>query len=220
MTSQMNLACRVIGVAPRLTRGYAAAAPSTTNVQPPLTLHGLDGKYATALFTAAAKKNALTTVEAELKQVQNIVNKDKSVQNFLQNPSLGRDAKQAGINTLLKNIKHSDITKNFFKTLAENGRLAETQKVINGYFELIQAHNGEIPVVITSSKELDSASLTKLKDILHKSSIASKNQKLSISNKVNPSILGGLIVEYGDKTIDLSAAAKIAKYNKLISDVI
>jgi len=104
--------------------------------------------------------------------------------------------------------------------LAENGRLAETPKIITGYFELIQAHNGEIPVVITSPKELDSASLNKLKDILGKSSIASKNQKLTISNKVNPAILGGLVVEYGDKTIDLSAASKLAKYNKLVSYVI
>jgi len=213
---------QVITAAPRLARGYAAvaAATPTAHVQPPLTLHGIDGKYATALYTAAAKRNLLIPVETELKQVQTVVSKDPKIQSFLENPSLGRDAKRSGVKNMLGSQKYSDITRNFFDTLAENGRLGETVKIINGYLELMQAHRGEIPVTITSHKELDAATLAKLKDSLTKGSIASKDQKLIISNKVNPAILGGLVIEFGDKTIDLSAASRIAKLNKLIDDAV
>jgi F-type H+-transporting ATPase subunit O len=38
--------------------------------------------------------------------------------------------------------------------------------------------------------------------------------------KVNPDILGGLVVEIGDRTIDYSVSAKIAKLNKLLTDIV
>jgi F-type H+-transporting ATPase subunit O len=112
----------------------------------------LDGRYATALYTAAAKENVLDTVEKELKQVQGVVAKDKSVQTLLENPTLNRSTKKQGVQLLMKSGKYSKITSNLFETLAENGRLAETQKVIAAYQELMSAHRNELNVVITSAK--------------------------------------------------------------------
>jgi len=117
-----------------------------------LTLFGLDGRYATALYTAAAKENVLDAVEKELKQVQGIVSKDKSVQALLENPTLNRTTKKQGVQQLLKSGKYSKVTSNLFVTLAENGRLSETQKIIAAYQELMSAHRNELNVVITSAK--------------------------------------------------------------------
>lgn len=50
-----------------------------------------------------------------------------------------------------------------------------------------------------------------------------KNRKEKRSNhlvQVNPDVLGGLIVEIGDRTIDLSVSAKIAKLNKALTDTL
>ncbi|OZJ04921.1 hypothetical protein BZG36_02634 [Bifiguratus adelaidae] len=199
-------------------RGYATAAKGAS-VQIPLTLNGIDGRYATALWTAAAKKSALENVEKELQQMQNVVAKDPKVQYFLENPTLGREQKREGVKALLKGGKYTDITRNFFDVLAENGRLSETSKIISGYQQLMQAHRGELPVTITSAKELDSATLKRLTDSLQKGKL-SAGQKLIISNKVNPGIIGGLVVEFGDKTIDLSVSTRIAKLNKLVSDAV
>ena len=117
-----------------------------------MTLFGLDGRYATALYTAAAKENVLDAVEKELKQVQGIVSKDKSVQALLENPTLNRTTKKQGVQQLLKSGKYSKVTSNLFVTLAENGRLSETQKIIAAYQELMSAHRNELNVVITSAK--------------------------------------------------------------------
>lgn len=117
-----------------------------------MTLFGLDGRYATALYTAAARENVLETVEKELKQVQSVVAKDKKVQSLLEDPTINRSTKKAGVQQLMKSGKYSKITSNLFETLAENGRLVETQKVIAAYHELMGAHRNELNVVITSAK--------------------------------------------------------------------
>ncbi|RIA95516.1 ATP synthase delta subunit-domain-containing protein [Glomus cerebriforme] len=182
----------------------------------PLTLYGIEGRYATALFTAATKKEALENVETELKKIKTVIEKDSKIRNFLDDPTLSRQNKKSGIQELLKDGKYSETTKNFFIVLAENGRLSQASKIINAYQSLMTASRGEVPVTVISAKQLDSKIVDKLKPTLSK--FLDPNQKIVISNKVNPSILGGLVVEIGsDKTIDLSVSSKLAKLNKLLT---
>ncbi|KAG0222995.1 hypothetical protein BGW42_006175 [Actinomortierella wolfii] len=199
--------------APRLARGYATASNA---VKIPAVLHGIEGRYATALYSAAAKKQALETVESDLKQVKAVVEKDTKLRAFLENPTINRNEKKDGVKKMLGAGKYSDLTKNFFDTLAENGRLYDTVKIINSYDTLMSAHRGEVQVTITSAKELDAKDINKIKGFLSKSSYVSPKQTLVVSNKVNPSILGGLVVEFGDKTIDLSVSSKVNKLNQLL----
>ncbi|KAG0221573.1 hypothetical protein BGW41_006680, partial [Actinomortierella wolfii] len=196
-----------------LARGYATASNA---VKIPAVLHGIEGRYATALYSAAAKKQALETVESDLKQVKAVVEKDAKLRAFLENPTINRNEKKDGVKKMLGAGKYSDLTKNFFDTLAENGRLYDTVKIINSYDTLMSAHRGEVQVTITSAKELDAKDINKIKGFLSKSSYVSPKQTLVVSNKVNPSILGGLVVEFGDKTIDLSVSSKVNKLNQLL----
>ncbi|RUS21354.1 ATP synthase delta subunit-domain-containing protein [Endogone sp. FLAS-F59071] len=201
-------------IAPKLlARAYATATQKS--VQVPIVLYGIDGRYATALYTAAAKKQALEAVENDLKQVATVLNKEKGLQDILLNPTLNREAKKKGVKEIFKAGKYSDLTQNLFQTLAENGRLNAALKIIDSYSQLMTAYRGEMPVIITSAKELETSNLNKLKESLNKSPLA-KSHKLLFSNKVNPSILGGIVIEFGDKTIDLSVSSGLAKLNKLI----
>lgn len=175
-------------------------------------------RYATALYTAAARQNALEAVEKDLKALNQAVEKDDSLRAFLENPTVNRAVKMEGIVSALKKAgKPSEITQNFFETLAENGRLNQTSKVVEAFSELMSAHRNELPLVVTSAKALDKSALNKIVDSLEKSSLA-EGKKLLVSNKVKPDILGGIMVEIGDKSIDLTVSAKLAKLNKLITD--
>lgn len=120
--------------------------------QVPIVLYGIDGRYATALYTAASKKKVLETVETDLKQVATVLNKEKSLQDILLNPTLNREAKKKGVQEIFKAGKYSDLTQNLFQTLAENGRLNVSLKIIDSYFQLMTAYRGEMPVIITSAK--------------------------------------------------------------------
>lgn len=63
---------------------------------------------------------------------------------------------------------------------------------------------------------MDKSTLNKIADSLQKSKLA-EGKKLLVSNKVKPDILGGILVEIGDKSIDLTVSAKVAKLNKLVT---
>ena len=124
--------------------------PSTSG-QVPAVIHGLEGRYATALYTAAFKKKSLETVEGELKKVQAVIQKDANVRAFLHDPVLNRVAKKQGVKQLLGD-RYSELTRNFFDVLADNGRMPETAKILDSYFALMAAHRGELSVTVTTAK--------------------------------------------------------------------
>lgn len=181
-------------------------------------LFGIDGRYATALYTAAAKKSALQTVESDLTALQSTIGKSTAIQIGLENPMINRADKLQLVTELSKG--KSPITGNLLNVLVENGRLGETTKVIEGFQSLMMAHRGELSVTVTSATALDGATLNKIKTMLDKSVVGGNVKSLKVENKVKPAILGGLVVEFGDKTIDLSTSAKVAKYSKLLNDLI
>jgi len=162
----------------------------------------------------------LDAVENDLKQVKRVVEKDTKLREFLENPTINRIEKKSGVQQMLAAGKYNELTKNFFDTLAENGRLYDTVKIINSYGSLMSAYRGEVQVTITSAKELDAKEGAKVKGFLAKSAFVTPKQTLIVQNKVNPSILGGLVVEFGDKTIDLSVSSKINKLNQLLQEAI
>ncbi|GAA6017996.1 hypothetical protein JCM10207_002735 [Rhodosporidiobolus poonsookiae] len=202
----------------RAVRTYATEASKT--VVPPVQLHGLAGKYAGALYSAASKQNALSAVETDLKGVKSLSG-DATVRDFLANPVLSAADKTSGIQALLKKASpkgSSELTKNLFEVLAENGRLYETDKVIDGFLEIMTAHRGEVKVIITTSAPLEKDLQKRLEESLKASQAASSAKNLVFENKVNESLLGGLTVEIGDKTIDLSVASRVSRLNAQLQE--
>jgi len=95
--------------------------------------------------------------------------------------------------------------------------LAETQGVIAGFNELVAKYKGEVEVIVTSATPLDKSNLTRLETILKQSQVGQKAKTLKVANKVNPSVLGGIVVDFGEKTIDLSVSSRVNKLNSLLT---
>lgn len=159
----------------------------------------------------------LKHVEADLNGVRAAVAAEPSLQEFLTNAGLSPKAKSAGIDEMLKiaspKTGPSEITKNFFEVLAENGRLYESEKVIADFLEIMSAHRGEVNVTITTAQPLEKDLQKRLEESLKGSALAGAGKTLLIVNKVNPAVLGGLVVDFGDKTVDLSVASRVNKLN-------
>jgi F-type H+-transporting ATPase subunit O len=203
------------------TRGYAAAAPAST--KPPVALFGVDGTYASALFTAAAKTNALDPTAKSLETLSSVFQKDAKLTQILNAPTLSVSDKQQIVQELQKHLGGADkegIVKNFLETLAANNRLGALEGVVDKFAVLMGAHRGEVELVVTSAAPLDNKTLSRLEAAIHKSDYVANGQKLKVVSKVNPEIRGGLVVEIGDRTIDLSVSAKMAKMNKLLRDTL
>lgn len=203
-------------------RSYATPATSA-DTKPPIALYGLDGTYASALYTAAVKSQSLDSVAKTLSSLQEAYVKDPKLSTIMQTPTLTVEDKSAIIAELQKYAGGQDkagTVKNFLSTLAENNRLGLLQGVCTKFNELMGAARGEIELTVTSAAPLDNKTLSRLETAVAKSQYVGQGKKLKVTNKVNSDIIGGLVVEIGDRTIDLSVSSRIAKMNKLLTDTL
>jgi F-type H+-transporting ATPase subunit O len=151
-------------------------------------------KYSKAVFNAAVAKSpqTLTKVQAELAAISAAVKDQPAVGEFVSNPTLSATDRKAGLDALYttaggpKKEAVSDVTKNLFALLADNGRLNETSGVIEGFNELVAKHKGELTVTVTSATPLPKDVQSKLEATLKQSQAAQQAKSLKITNKVRP----------------------------------
>lgn len=151
-------------------------------------------KYSNALYSAALKQSpqTLSKVQTDLDAVHKTIKDSLEVSNFIKDPTLSVKDRSAGLSALFKAAEGtaakkepvSDITKNFFHLLAENGRLGETQGVIEGFNELVSKYKGELTVTITSAAPLPKDIQSKLESTLKQSQTAQQAKTLKVVNKV------------------------------------
>ncbi|CAL8272113.1 unnamed protein product [Boreogadus saida] len=202
--------------------GQQARQFSTSVIRPisklmkaPIDVYGVEGRYATALFSAASKKKQLDQVEQELGKVATMI-KDPKVSGIVMNPHIKRGIKMQVVTDVLIKAKMSPLTINFIKVLSENGRLPLTGDVIKAYNMMMGAHRGEVICSVTTAQGLDAASLADLQVALK--GFLQKGETIKLQTKTDSAILGGMIVSIGDKYVDMSTKTKIAKLTKIIRE--
>ncbi|KAI4231354.1 MAG: hypothetical protein L6R40_007747 [Gallowayella cf. fulva] len=202
-------------------RGYAQAA-AVQDTKPPVALFGLDGTYASALYTAAAKTASLESTSKSLATLAEVFKKDAKLPTILNAPTLSPSDKSQIVQELQRHMGGQDkgeTIKNFLKTLSDNNRLGILQGVCEKFATLMGAARGEMELTVTSAAKLDNKVLQRLETAVAKSEY-SQGKKLKVVSKVSPDIMGGLVVEVGDRTIDLSVSSRITKMNKLLTDTL
>lgn len=174
--------------------------------KPPIDLHGIHARYANATYVAASKGSILDTVENELNGIKLAASNSPNFKTFLENPLISRSEKEKTVSELMKG-KVSNVTMNLMLTLAGNAKLAEAPKIADTYSQLMKAKRGEVEATIISADELTKTQLDTVANAM-KSQVG-KDKKVILSAKVDPTILGGLQVQIGDKFLDLSVGSKI-----------
>ncbi|CAG7850721.1 SubName: Full=Probable ATP5-F1F0-ATPase complex, OSCP subunit {ECO:0000313/EMBL:CCA68522.1} [Serendipita indica DSM 11827] len=204
-----------------LARRALCAAPAHSRA-----VSSIAQKYAQAAYNAALAQspNTLKQLDQELTAISSALQSTPSLAAFVNNPTISANDRAKGLQALFaaaegpKKTPVSTATKNLFNVLSENGRLAETSGVIEGFTALMSEYRGEATVVVTSATPLPKDIMTRLENSLKSSQAAQKAKSLKITNKVNPSVLGGIVVDFGDKTIDLSVASRVNKLNALLQE--
>lgn len=199
------------------TRSLASAAKS---VKPPIQLFGLDGTYANALYSASVQDSSVEKSYQALTKINKLIKEDEKVKLFLANPALTKDDRKLVIDTISKSLSLDKTVTNFLTVLSENNRLANLDSIYEKFGQLNDASQGIVEARITSAKALDSKILKRLQASISKSSFVGEGKSLKVSNAVNPDILGGLIVEVGDRTVDLSISSKVSKINQSLSEAL
>merc|ERR1711893_110404 len=205
-------ASRLTGVV----RQFSTSTVRSQLVQAPIQVFGIEGRYAHALYSAASKQKALDVVEKDLKGFQALLAKDTKFAEFVANPSVQRAQKKQVLETVLAKQKFSPLTVNLVAAIAENGRVRKLDAILDAFGRIMSAHRGEVICSVTTAKPLDKASLKDLEGAL--GGFLKKGEKLFLETKVDPSIIGGMVVTIGDKFVDMSMASKIKTYTNLIKE--
>lgn len=139
---------------------------SAAAVKPPIQLFGLEGRYATALYSAATKLKQLDSVEKELSQVQSAMKQKPKLREAIVSPIINRKVMEATIRDVGKAANLSAATTNLLSLLAENGRLKKLDGVINAFKQLMAAHRGEVVCAIKTARPLTDAQRKTLQGVL------------------------------------------------------
>lgn len=115
-------------------------------VKPPVQVFGLDGRYATALYSAASKQKTLEAVEKDLVKFQQSIKADTKLREFIQNPVIKRGDKANALKEIAAKIKLSPQSANLLQLMAENGRLKNYEGVVSAFKTIMAAHRGEVSV--------------------------------------------------------------------------
>lgn len=191
-------------------RSFAAAAESHA---PPVDLYGLAARYANATYIAASKANSLEAVESELLGIKGAAESSAGFKSFLENPLISRTDKTAQVAELLGD-KTSPVTLNLLTTMAGNARLGDVGQVVDDYVTLMKAKRGEVEATIVSAEALTKTQADAVAQAMK--SQFPEGAKVVLETKVDPSILGGLQIQIGDKFLDLSVGSKIDEVSRTV----
>lgn len=186
-------------------------------IKPPISLFGLEGRYVNALYSAASKTNKLDAVEGDLKKVSQLYKTDIKFKDYMINPLVSPLQKcQIFENDLKNKLKLNDLSVGFLSAMAENRRLKNLPEIERAFGQIMASVRGELPCLVTSAKPLTEAKKKEVEDSLK----AFTTKKLILEYKVDPSIMGGLIVDFnGEHYIDMSVSSKIRLYTESMKSI-
>lgn len=164
-------------------------------------------RYVGALIDLAADAKKLDAVEKDFSDIAAMAASSADLQQLIRSPLISAATQTASIEAIAKKAKFNDLTTNFLKVLVENRRLNILESVLNVFKEQVAKRRGEIIVSVETAQDLTAAQVKNLQAILKKETGAN----ISLNTKVQPSILGGMIVTVGSHMIDDSVARKLEK---------
>jgi F-type H+-transporting ATPase subunit O len=201
-----------------LPRFYSSAA-ATKLVKPPVGLFGIEGRYTNALYSAASKQKQLDAVEKDLRAISSTLETDTPFREFLLNPLINVNQKKKILGEALKSkLGVSEITIGLVNVMTENRRLKYLPAVAKSYLRVMELSRGQLEVTVTTAKPLSEEALKKELETALKG--FTKNQ-LKIKMAVDPSIVGGMIIDFGgEHYIDMSIRSKVKLYSELIQQAV
>jgi F-type H+-transporting ATPase subunit delta len=168
---------------------------------------GLAGRYATALFDLADEQKALDQVAADFATLSAMIHESADLVRLLRSPLVGREQQGAVMAALGEKAELSLLTRNFIGLVARNRRLFVLTAIIDAYRKLLADRRGEIRAEVTAAQALSTAQVEAVTDQLKRT----VGSKVAVDIRVDPAILGGLIIKVGSRMVDGSLSSKLTR---------
>ena len=166
---------------------------------------GVSGRYATALFELARDEKSIDAVKADLDKFDAMLADSADLTRLVRSPVFSADMQSRALIAMLEKSEISGISAKFLKVLTANRRLFVVSDVIRAFRALVAKYKGEATADVTVAEKLSDKNLDALKTALK--SVTGKDVALNV--KVDPSIIGGLVVKLGSRMVDSSLRTKL-----------
>jgi F-type H+-transporting ATPase subunit delta len=163
------------------------------------------GRYATALFDLASETNAIDAVKSDLERFDAMVAEIADLSRLVRSPVFSADEQLHAVGAVLDRVGIGGVAAKFLKLVTANRRLFAVREMIRGYRELVALHKGEATAEVTVAEELKDEHAEALRAALK--SVSGKDVDLNI--KIDPAIIGGLVVKLGSRMVDTSLRTKL-----------
>jgi F-type H+-transporting ATPase subunit delta len=167
--------------------------------------------YAEALFDVAKDKGKLDAVRCELAQFVDAVDGNRELQVFFFSPYFSSAEKVAGLKRAVSDADAELL--NFLELLIEKQRMPEIFRIRRQLDELWKQENKRIDVTVTSAVTLEPAVVEKVGEEIERQT----GQKVDLSSRVDAEILGGIVLQVGNKVLDASIRSRLEKLRKSVA---
>ena len=181
----------------------------------PTSVSGLGGRYATALFDLAVEQKAVDNVLADLEALASMINDSEDLARLIRSPVVARVDQSAAMAALAAKAEFTGLVDNFVGTVAQNGRLFELRSMIGQFKLLVSQFRGEVAAEVTSATKLSAGQISAIEKNLAKA----VGRDVQLTTKVDPSVLGGLVVRVGSRMIDFSLRTQLNNLQLSLKEV-
>jgi F-type H+-transporting ATPase subunit delta len=170
----------------------------------------LAGRYAKSLVDLAIEKNQLDQVYADMLFLHRVCKSNRDFVNLLKSPIIQTDKKEKIFDTIAKD-NLGDLTSSFNKLLIKKGREIYLPEIVVAFIQQYKDFKGiniaKLITAVPASDELKNSIINKIKSVL-------RMDQIELNTEVNPEIIGGFVLEIGDKLIDASVAFELHNIKK------
>ena len=178
-------------------------------------ISGMAGRYATALFELALDNKTVDAVKADLDRFDALIGESADLMRLVRSPVFAADAQGKALGAVLDRAGIGGLTAQFLKVVTANRRLFAVRDIIKAYRAMVARHHGEVSAQVTVAEPLSDAHRAAITDALK--SVTGKDVGLDV--KVDPAIIGGLVVKLGSRMVDSSLRTKLNSIKHAMKEV-
>jgi F-type H+-transporting ATPase subunit delta len=176
---------------------------------------GMAGRYATALFELARDERGIDAVKADLDRFDLLLTESPDLMRLVRSPVFSADQQGKALAAVLGRAGIGGLAAKFLQVLAANRRLFAVGAIARDFRALVAQYKGEVTATVTLAERPDDRQLAAIKEALH--AVTGKDAQVDV--KIEPAIIGGLIVKVGSRMVDTSLRTKLRSIKHAMKEV-
>jgi len=166
---------------------------------------GLAGRYANAVFELARDQKAVDAVSTDLASLRRAIETSPDLARLVRSPVFSAEDQAKALGAILEKMGAHPLTTKFVLLVAQKRRLFALNQIIAAYEHLVAKSRGETEAEVTAARHLNDEEIAELKSVLK----AKLGKEPRLHSRIDPTLLGGLVVKVGSRMIDSSLRTKL-----------